>query len=110
MVVELPIEGIMLAKAESGEEIRCVDWVLGLLEEERQLPAGRLVIISFDEIAWAQKVVDIFTRARAEGAGVIQMDGKIVELPMLRRAQQILFRKWDLGIGISCKSLIPVLI
>jgi len=192
----------MLAKAESGEEVRRVDWALGLLEEERQLPAGRLVIIPFiesargieeaqkiasscprvtclafggndytmdigtsysqvgselfyarsrlvaasraaginppldtvnpnfkdlpalveetrrvrqlgfqgklvihpaqvkpinevftptpDEIAWAQKLVDIFTRAQNEGAGVIQMDGKMVELPMLRRAQQVL--------------------
>ncbi|MEW5899161.1 MAG: aldolase/citrate lyase family protein, partial [Bacillota bacterium] len=46
-VVDLPIEGIMLAKAESGEEVRRADWLLGLLEREKGIAPGRLVIIPF---------------------------------------------------------------
>lgn len=202
MVVHLPVAGIMLAKAESGEEVRRVDWLLNLLEQDRKITPGRLVIIPFiesargieraeeiagaatrvwclafggndytmdigvnysqegtelfyarcrlvtasriagiappldtvnpnfkdiqalvkevkqvkqlgfqgklvihpvqvnpvnevftptpDEIAWAKKVVDIFAQAQAKDAGVIQMEGKMVELPVVRRAQQIL--------------------
>ncbi len=201
-VVDLPIEGIMLAKAESGEEVRRADWLLGLLEREKGIAPGRLVIIPFVESArgiemaaeiagacarvwclafggndytmdigttyspegaeqfyarcrlvaasrlagiappldtvnpdfrnipalveevkrvkqlgfqgklvihpaqvgpvnevftpspaeaeWAKKVVAAFAQAQAAGAGVIQLEGRMVELPVVRRAQQIL--------------------
>jgi len=201
-VVDLPIEGIMLAKAESGEEVRRADWLLGLLEQEKGIAPGRLVIIPFvesvrgieqaaeiagacarvwclafggndytmdigttyspegaeqfyarcrlvtasriagiappldtvnpdfrnipalveevkrvkqlgfqgklvihpaqvgpvnevftpapTEVEWAKKVVAAFAQAQAAGAGVIQLEGRMVELPVVRRAQQIL--------------------
>ncbi|MCL6446825.1 MAG: CoA ester lyase [Armatimonadetes bacterium] len=204
-VVDLPIEGIMLAKAESGEEVRRADWLLGLLEREKGIAPGRLVIIPFvesargieqaaeiagacarvwclafggndytmdigttyspegaeqfyarcrlvtasrlagiappldtvnpdfrnipalveevkrvkqlgfqgklvihpaqvrpvnevfnpspAEVEWAKKVVAAFAQAQAAGAGVIQLEGKMVELPVVRRAQQILHLK-----------------
>jgi citrate lyase subunit beta/citryl-CoA lyase len=50
-VVELPVEGIMLPKAESGEDVRRVDWLLGLLEQEHNITPGRLIIIPFVESA-----------------------------------------------------------
>lgn len=201
-VVELPIAGIMLPKTESGEEVRRVDWLLGLLEQERGASPGRLAIIPFiesawgierageiagacarvrclafggndytmdigttysgegseqfyarcrlvaasrlagiappldtvnpnfrdipaliaevkrvkqlgfqgklvihpaqvapvnevftptpEEIVWAKKVRAVFTEAQAKGAGVVQLEGKMVELPVVRRAEQIL--------------------
>ncbi len=201
-VVELPVEGIMLPKAESGEDVRRVDWLLGLLEQEKNLALGRLVIIPFiesargieraieiagacgrvrclafggndytmdigttyspegseqfyarcrlvtasriagiappldtvnpnfkditalreearrvkqlgfqgklvihpaqvapvnevftpppEEIEWAKNVVEAFAQAQARGAGVIQIEGRMVELPVVRRAQQLL--------------------
>jgi citrate lyase subunit beta/citryl-CoA lyase len=200
-VVGLPVAGLMLAKAESGEDVGRVDWLLSLLEQQNGLPPGQIKLIPFiesargiarageiaaaprviclafggndytmdigvpysreggelffarnqlvvasrtagiappldtvnpdfkdisflmedarrarrlgfqgklvihpaqvspvneiftpsdEEIAWAQKVVAAFTRARAAGSGVIQVEGKMVELPIVRRAEQLL--------------------
>ncbi|AEG16261.1 CoA ester lyase [Desulfofundulus sp. TPOSR] len=207
-VVDLPVEGLMLAKAESGEEVRRVDWLLSLLEQQHQLPVGKIKIIPFvesargisrageiaaaprvsclafggndytmdigvpysrdgeelffarsqlvvasraagiappldtvnpdfrdisflvedarrarklgfqgklvihpaqvapvnevftpgdEEIAWAEKVVEAFARAQAAGSGVIQVEGKMVELPIVRRAEQLLAAARRLG-------------
>lgn len=201
-VAGLPFEGIMLPKVESGEEVRRVDWLLTLLEEERGAAPGEMGIVPFvesalgveraeeiarssgrvrclafggndftmdigtgyspegsemfyarcrlvtasraagiappldtvnpdfkdipalareakrakklgfqgklvihpaqvapvneafsptpEEIAWAQKVMAAFARAQAAGSGVIQLEGRMVELPVVRRAQQII--------------------
>ncbi|SFH32268.1 citrate lyase subunit beta / citryl-CoA lyase [Desulfotomaculum arcticum] len=48
-VVNPKVLGIMLAKAESGEEVRMADWLIGLLEEERGIPRGALELIPFIE-------------------------------------------------------------
>lgn len=48
-IVDKPIVGIFLAKTESAEEIRHVDWLLTLLEEEHGLPKGKLEIVAFLE-------------------------------------------------------------
>lgn len=45
------VKGIVLAKSESAEEIRQVDWLMGLLEKEQVLPPGALEIIPFIESA-----------------------------------------------------------
>lgn len=204
-VAELPVDGIMLAKTESAEDVRRVDWLLGLLEKESNQKPGRLLIVPFienargieraeviagacsrvwclafggndytmeigagysqqgtekfyarcrlinasrsagieppldtvnpnfkdipdfreeikrikqlgfqgklvihpaqvgpvneifspeeEELAWAKKVIELFDQARKKGLGVIQMDGKMIELPVFRRAQQILSLK-----------------
>lgn len=42
------------------------------------------------EITWAQKVVDAFTESEAQGTAVIQVEGRMVEYPIIKRAQQIL--------------------
>ncbi|MBE3587855.1 MAG: CoA ester lyase [Thermoanaerobacteraceae bacterium] len=200
-VVDLPVQGLMLAKAESAEDVRRVDWLLGLLEQEHGLPVGGIKLIPFvesargiaraeeiaaaprvfclafggndyatdlgvsfspegdelfyarsrlvvasrsagidppldtvnpdfrdipalaadarrakrlgfqgklvihpaqvapvnevftpsaEEISWAQRVVEAFARAEAAGSGVIQVEGQMVELPIVRRAEKIL--------------------
>jgi citrate lyase subunit beta/citryl-CoA lyase len=201
-VVRPGIAGIMLAKAETAEEVRRVDWLTGLLEEERNMPHGALELVPFiesvrgienahevaaacprvkrlafggndytadtwttyseegtelfyarakliaasriagieppldtvcpfiknlaalredalrakkmgfqgkmvihpaqigpvleifsptrEEIAAAQKIIAAFEEAQAKGTGVIQLDGKMVEYPIVNRARQIL--------------------
>jgi citrate lyase subunit beta/citryl-CoA lyase len=50
-VAVLPTAGLMLAKAESAEEVRKVDWLLGLLEIEAGLSRGTTALIPFVESA-----------------------------------------------------------
>lgn len=45
------VKGIVLAKSESADEIRQIDWLMKLLEKERELPPGALEIIPFIESA-----------------------------------------------------------
>lgn len=46
------------------------------------------------EIVFAEKVVEAFTRAQAENIGVITVDGKMVDPPVVERAKQLLkFKK-----------------
>lgn len=52
--------------------------------------ANRLYGPSADEVAWAGKIVDAFERARADGVGVIEVDGKMVEELHVREAQRLL--------------------
>ncbi|RJQ30766.1 MAG: CoA ester lyase [Peptococcaceae bacterium] len=47
------IDGIVLAKAESAEEVRWVDWLITKLEQERELPKGQLELVPFIESARA---------------------------------------------------------
>jgi len=47
------VKGIVLAKSETAEEVRQVDWVMGLLEKERGMPPGGLELIPFLESARA---------------------------------------------------------
>lgn len=48
-VVDKPIVGIFLAKTESAEEVRHVDWLLTLLEGQYGLPKQELEIVAFLE-------------------------------------------------------------
>jgi citrate lyase subunit beta/citryl-CoA lyase len=57
------VKGLVLAKSESAEEIRQVDWVIGQLEKERGLPTGSLEIIPFIESANA--IVNAYSIASA---------------------------------------------
>jgi len=50
-VVRPGLAGIMLAKAETAEDIRKVDWLVGLLEEERGMARGSLELVPFVESA-----------------------------------------------------------
>lgn len=42
------------------------------------------------EIDWARRVVEGDRAARAEGRGAFQLDGRMVDLPVVRRAEEIL--------------------
>lgn len=42
------------------------------------------------EIDWAQRVIDAINRAKADGSGVASLDGKMVDAPVVNRAERIL--------------------
>jgi len=52
-----------------------------------------------DEIARARAQVDGFEAARAEGKGVVEVDGVIVELPIYLNAKRVLARAAALGVS-----------
>lgn len=52
--------------------------------------ANRLYGPSAEDVAWATKIVAAFDSARAEGKGVITVDGKMVEDLHVREAQRLL--------------------
>ncbi|MCL6560103.1 MAG: CoA ester lyase [Firmicutes bacterium] len=57
------VKGIVLAKSESAEEVRMVDWLMGQIERERGLQPGSLEIIPFIESANA--VINAYAIASA---------------------------------------------
>lgn len=48
-VVGLPVDGLMVAKAESSGDILKIDWLLGLMEEKKGIPPGKTRLIPFIE-------------------------------------------------------------
>lgn len=45
-----------------------------------------------DEIAWATRVVKAYDEAIAAGTGAINLDGKLIDVPMVARARRVLER------------------
>jgi len=45
-----------------------------------------------EEIAWARRVVSAAQEADSAGTGVFEIDGDMIDLPLIKRAQQILAR------------------
>jgi citrate lyase subunit beta / citryl-CoA lyase len=79
-VVERGVDGIVLPKLETVDEIRAVDWVIGNLERERGLPAGRFDVIPIIEtgkgMANIRAITGAGTRVKriAFGAGDFTLD------------------------------------
>jgi citrate lyase beta subunit len=62
-------------------------------------PINAVFTPSADEIAAAKRLVDEHARHQAEGRGVFQLDGKMVDMPMVRAAERVLARARAVGIG-----------
>jgi citrate lyase subunit beta/citryl-CoA lyase len=45
-----------------------------------------------DEVAWATRVVDAYEAAVQTGTGAINLDGKLIDVPMVARARRVLER------------------
>jgi citrate lyase subunit beta/citryl-CoA lyase len=43
-----------------------------------------------DEVAYAQQVVELFQRSEAEGRGAVALEGRLVDLPVVERAREVL--------------------
>jgi citrate lyase subunit beta / citryl-CoA lyase len=42
------------------------------------------------DVEWARRVVDVYEKAKAEGRASIQLDGKMIDIPIVVRAERIL--------------------
>lgn len=42
------------------------------------------------EVEWARRVIDVYDKAKAEGRASIQLDGKMVDIPIVVRAERII--------------------
>lgn len=47
------------------------------------------------ELAWAQRVVEADEAARAKGLGVVQIEGRMIDRPIVDRARRWLARAWS---------------
>lgn len=45
-----------------------------------------------DEVAWARRVIAAYDEAVAQGTGAINLDGKLIDVPMVERARRVLDR------------------
>jgi citrate lyase subunit beta/citryl-CoA lyase len=45
-----------------------------------------------DEVAWARRVVVVYDEAIGRGTGAINLDGKLIDVPMVERARRVLER------------------
>ena len=79
-VVQKGVDGIVLPKVETADEIRAVDWVIANLEKERGLPAGAFDVIPIIEtgkgMANIRAITAAGTRVKriAFGAGDFTLD------------------------------------
>jgi citrate lyase subunit beta / citryl-CoA lyase len=53
-------------------------------------PVHRVFTPSADEVARAERIVEAFDRAEAEGSASIQIDGQFVDYPIVARARRVL--------------------
>ncbi len=58
-----------------------------------------------EDIAQAQRLIDSYHAAQSSGNGVIVLDGKMVDGPMIRAAEQVLARARAAGVSISTTNL-----
>lgn len=47
---------------------------------------------SAEETAWAQRVVDAYEQHSAEGRGAFALDGKMIDMPLVKAAERVLVR------------------
>lgn len=73
-----------------------------------QLPTIHRVFTPTDtEIAWARRVVAAYAEAVAAGSGAINLDGKLIDVPMVERARRVLERAGlpgDQGSGVGSQE------
>ncbi len=46
--------------------------------------------VSPTDVAWAGRVIEVYEKAKAEGRASVQLDGKMVDIPIVVRAERIL--------------------
>jgi citrate lyase subunit beta / citryl-CoA lyase len=82
-VVQKGVDGIVVPKLQTADEIKAVDWVIGSLEKERELPIGALDVIPIIEtgkgMANIRSIAAAGTRVKrvAFGAGDFTLDMNI---------------------------------
>jgi citrate lyase subunit beta/citryl-CoA lyase len=61
-----------------------------LISPHHVFDVNRLFSPSQDEVEWAQRVMAAAERAKAEGKGAVSLDGKMIDAPIIKRAQNTL--------------------
>ncbi len=61
-------------------------------------PINRIFTPTATAIAWAKKIVDLFAEA-GEDAGVLSLDGKMIDRPHLKQAERLLDRARSVGLA-----------
>ena len=61
------------------------------------IPVNEMFTPSEVEFEEAQQIVEVYRQAQAEGKGAVQWKGKMIDEPVLKRAEQILAIKQQLG-------------
>lgn len=54
------------------------------------------------ELAWARRVVDAYAEARSHGRGAVTVDGRMIDVPIVQRAEALL--AWDEAISARSKG------
>jgi citrate lyase subunit beta/citryl-CoA lyase len=79
-VVQAGLDGIILPKVESTDQLRTADWLIAALERERGLPVGKIDLIPIIETALGIRQIDQIacsgtrTKRLAFGAGDFTLD------------------------------------
>lgn len=111
---ELYFPRALLANTAAAYKVQCLDTVFtdfndedGLIEEVRQIkqlgfhgkylihpkqiePVNRGFMPTEEEISFSKKVVEAFDKAQKENLGVIAVDGKMVDPPVVEKAKRIM--------------------
>src|SRR2546427_289436 len=106
------VDGVVLPKAESAADLHAIDWLLAALERERGIAESSIDLMPLVETAAGVRSVDRILRARnlrpypgpwrvkriaaafrqaeAKGEAAIQVDGQMIDYPIVYRAQALL--------------------
>jgi len=63
-----------------------------VIHPNQVLPVHEAFTPSDEEIAYAQRVVETFMTSQKEGKGAYALDGKMIDMPLLKNAQKVLDR------------------
>ena len=63
-----------------------------IIHPNQVAPVQEAFTPSDEAIAYAQRVVDAFSASQREGRGAFALDGKMIDMPLLKNAQKVLDR------------------
>ncbi|MDP9877671.1 citrate lyase subunit beta/citryl-CoA lyase [Variovorax boronicumulans] len=87
-VVDIRNDALFTRDCETGRDLG-YDGKTCLTPRQAAL-ANQLFSPTTDEVAYAQRLVDAYEDARARGLGTFDFEGKMIDTPLLKRAQRIL--------------------
>jgi citrate lyase beta subunit len=83
------IEGLR-AEAEQGARLGFSG--KQIIHPNQVVPVQEAFTPSDEAVAYAQRVVDAFSASQREGRGAFALDGKMIDMPLLKNAQKVLDR------------------
>ena len=83
------LEGL---RAESEQGARLGFSGKQIIHPNQVAPVQEAFTPSDEAVAYAQRVVDAFSASQKEGRGAFALDGKMIDMPLLKNAQKVLDR------------------